>query len=643
MKKIFPAWIMSILCTVVLYTATATRAETENSSFATDHQRMILVLDASGSMWGKIEGKTKIEIAKAVLTDLIKDLPDQSIAGLVAYGHRREGDCQDVEELAPLQLLDKNLLIDKIRAITPRGKTPITLSIRKIAEQLKGAEEETTIILVSDGKETCDSDPCALVKELKAAGIRFTMYVIGFDVTEAENAQLECMAKEGDGQYFTAKTAGEFRVAARQAVQESRNFGHLKITALRNRKPIAARLDIFLSGQEKTVRSSHTLTDMTRPGEKLKPGVYDLNIIDEKMKPSQSVRISGVTIAAGSTAEKTAEFNGGELKIAVSANGQKETAGLYVYPAGKDSPLETGDTSRDNPKTFILAPGKYDLKVVYRKSRPETVRRFDGITIKNNETIEKQVAFGEGRLNIEVLVNGSKGNASLYVYEAGTGKRVTTGDTSRDNPKTFTLLPGVYDLQVVYRKSRPETEHRFDGIEIKAGQTVEKQTQFSEGQLSIEALVNGGKGSAGFYVFEAGTDKRITTGDTSRDNPNVITLNAGHYDIKVVYRKAIPEKEILLKNIEVIQAQTIEKRVDYQEGTLEIQVTSGGNATRGSLTFFHPGESKRFATGNAGKPIKLQPGEYEVAVKAYKLPDKPEKRVSFTIQTGQTTNLTIDF
>ena len=158
---------------------------------------IMFILDASGSMWGQIDGKSKIEIAKRVMTNLILDLPEHAETGLVAYGHRRKGDCEDVEELVPLQPIDTALLTERIQAINPKGMTPITLSVEKTAETLRAVEDETIIILVSDGKETCGGDPCALVRELKTAGIKFTMHVIGFDVTDEERSQLECMARAG--------------------------------------------------------------------------------------------------------------------------------------------------------------------------------------------------------------------------------------------------------------------------------------------------------------------------------------------------------------------------------------------------------------------------------------------------------------
>jgi Ca-activated chloride channel homolog len=618
--------------------------ESENApNESRDAVRTMLVLDASGSMWGQIDGKAKIEIAKEVLTDLINDLPDSSYAGLVAYGHRSKGDCNDVEELMPLQPIDKKQLIAKIKGINPKGKTPITLSIRKTAEKLKAVEEETTIILVSDGKETCEGDPCALVKELKEAGIRFTMYVIGFDVSEEEKVQLECIAEAGDGKYFTARTVQEFQVAAKEAVKESQNFGYLKISSLRNGKPISARVDVFSQGQQKTMGSFRTAVDSKWPGQKWKPGVYDLTVTDDRLSPPQKVSLSGISVTAGSTTEKSVGFNGGSLSVEVIANGKKETASLYVYPVGQDRSTITGDTSRDNPKTFVLNPGVYDLEVVYKKSRPETKRTIRDIKIEAGQSVERRVEFGEGKLSIEVLVNGEKGSAGFSIYEAGTNNRVATGDSSRDNPRVFALNPGTYDLQVIYKGSKPESKRSLTGIVIEAGKSVEKRVEFGEGKLSIEILVNGEKGSAGFSIYEAGTNNRVATGDSSRDNPKVFTLNSGNYDIQVAYRKVIPEKEIVLKNIQVTQGKISEQHVEYQEGILNVNVTSEGQPTPAGLSFFYPGESKRLATGNAGKPAKMQPGQYEVAVKAYKLEGRPEKRIPFTIQVGKTINLDVDF
>ena len=178
----------------------------------------ILVLDASGSMWGQIEGEAKIVIAKRVLGDLLKDLPADRRLGLVAYGHRRTGDCADIEELAAVGA-DRAAISGAVQKLNPKGKTPMADSIKLAAEKLKYAEAKATVILVSDGIETCASDPCGVASALEAAGADFTVHVVGFDVTEENaQAQLRCIAENTGGKYVSASNAGELTGALAETV-----------------------------------------------------------------------------------------------------------------------------------------------------------------------------------------------------------------------------------------------------------------------------------------------------------------------------------------------------------------------------------------------------------------------------------------
>jgi hypothetical protein len=329
--------------------------------------------------------------------------------------------------------------------------------------------------------------------------------------------------------------------------------------------------------------------------------------------------------------------------VTVRKDGKPSFAWVRVNEAGTENRVTGSDTSVDNPVTLHLVPGTYDVIVIDDRVKPPQKEVFSQVTITPGSTTEKTADFSEGLLSVEVLVNGKKDAAGLYIYQAGTDKRVATGDTSSDNPRVFKLGPGAYDLKVIYRKSKPEREVRFDGIEIKASETVEKKAEFGEGLLSVEVLVNGQKGAAGLYIFDAGTNKRVSTGDTSSDNPRVFKLNPGVYNLKVAYRRAKPETEKVIEGIEIVTAQKVEKRFEFKEGILEVRATSGGKGVKSSLEFFNPGEKRRFATGNGGKKIQMRPGSYEVLVKAYRLPDKPQKRVPFSIQAGQTTVLNVDF
>lgn len=103
-----------------LFAAVGTPAHAQNPDTPKD---AILILDASGSMWGQIDGVNKIVIAKDVVEELLLGLDEKQRMGFVAYGHRREGDCADIQTLANVGA-PRDDLIDAVRGLTPRGKTP---------------------------------------------------------------------------------------------------------------------------------------------------------------------------------------------------------------------------------------------------------------------------------------------------------------------------------------------------------------------------------------------------------------------------------------------------------------------------------------------------------------------------------------
>ena len=185
--------------------------------------RVVLILDASGSMWGQIEGRHKIEIAREVIHGLLDDWDPSVHLGLTAYGHRREGDCADIESLIPPDAVDPSKVRAAVDGINPKGKTPLSDAVIHAARQLRFTEEKATVILVSDGIETCDRDPCKVARELEAAGADFTAYVIGFDVTEQKaQDQLRCLAENTGGEFTLARDAGALREALHRAVQWAR-------------------------------------------------------------------------------------------------------------------------------------------------------------------------------------------------------------------------------------------------------------------------------------------------------------------------------------------------------------------------------------------------------------------------------------
>lgn len=188
---------------VLLFLLTASPAPAANVMF---------ILDGSNSMWGQVDGKAKIETAREVLISMLKELPEGTNVGLMAYGLRSKEDCTDVETLAPISANDPAKLSKLINAIKPKGMTLLSYSLEQSLAAFKEQKgKNNTVVLVSDGKETCGGDPCKAAKKLASAGLNLKVHVVGFDVKKQVRAELECIAKAGGGKYFHAESTEGFK------------------------------------------------------------------------------------------------------------------------------------------------------------------------------------------------------------------------------------------------------------------------------------------------------------------------------------------------------------------------------------------------------------------------------------------------
>ncbi|SHM42467.1 Ca-activated chloride channel family protein [Paracoccus solventivorans] len=187
-------------------------------TLAQERQNTILVLDASGSMWGQIDGVNKITIAREVVADILSDFSADQNLGFVTYGHRERGQCSDIETVVAPAPGTADEIARIVNELNPRGMTPMTDAVIAAAQALRHTEQAATVILVSDGIETCNPDPCAAARALEAAGVDFTAHVIGFDVRgEAEALmQMQCIAEETGGRFLTADNARELTDALRE-------------------------------------------------------------------------------------------------------------------------------------------------------------------------------------------------------------------------------------------------------------------------------------------------------------------------------------------------------------------------------------------------------------------------------------------
>ena len=173
-------------------------------------------------MWGQIDGTAKITIAQVVVARILGNFPADQGLGLTVYGHRERGNCTDIETNVAPAPGTVNEIVAAMNAIKPLGKTPMTDAMIAAAKALHHTEGTATVLLVSDGVETCNSDPCAAARLLEQASITFTTHIVYFSVSDLDLlAQMQCLTKETGGRFLTASNADKLDLAMTAKVMET--------------------------------------------------------------------------------------------------------------------------------------------------------------------------------------------------------------------------------------------------------------------------------------------------------------------------------------------------------------------------------------------------------------------------------------
>ncbi|PRX38476.1 Mg-chelatase subunit ChlD [Planifilum fimeticola] len=173
-----------------------------------------ILLDASGSMAGRVSGGVKMDLAKEAIRNFVSKLPESAQVALRVYGHKgsnqqkdKELSCKSTEVVYPLGAYDESSFQKSLNKFRPTGWTPLAAAIEQAKSDLSGKTGENVeniVYVVSDGIETCGGDPVKAAKELHESEIQAIVNIIGFDVDNAGQRALKKVAEAGGGKYTTS-------------------------------------------------------------------------------------------------------------------------------------------------------------------------------------------------------------------------------------------------------------------------------------------------------------------------------------------------------------------------------------------------------------------------------------------------------
>lgn len=181
-----------------------------------------IVVDASRSMWGRMDGRPKMAVAKDTLQEVSHWFPEDLSLALRAYGSAspsESNDCADSALLVPFGDQNRAPIRAAVANLRPLGQTPIAYALNQAARDFGSLDDDLAVVLVTDGIESCGGDPVQAARELREQGI--TVHLIGFGLGGAgavDTASLQAIADASGGRYVTAGSAEELKAALAETV-----------------------------------------------------------------------------------------------------------------------------------------------------------------------------------------------------------------------------------------------------------------------------------------------------------------------------------------------------------------------------------------------------------------------------------------
>jgi Ca-activated chloride channel family protein len=246
---------------------------------------VVVAIDGSGSMAGRIGGQTKLDLAREAATRFFDGLPSSVEASLLVFGQQGDNSeagkarsCAGVDLLAPMSNDRARLgaAVSRVRAV---GWTPLAAGLARAEALLarSSTEGEQVIYVVSDGEETCGGDPVATARRINSGTTRAIINIIGFGLPSSEAAALKAVSDAGGGSFVNVnsradydRTLGQLRESNRQAGNAVRQSNAVSGNAVRTSNALsgaAVCVSNILSGE--SVRMSNDLSARAVRGEAL--------------------------------------------------------------------------------------------------------------------------------------------------------------------------------------------------------------------------------------------------------------------------------------------------------------------------------------------------------------------------------------
>lgn len=421
--------------------------------------RILFVFDVSQSMIGRWESDTKFNIATRLFSSILDSLrgtPHLEMA-LRLYGHQNNyppGDCKDTRLEVPFSDDNVSRIKKALKSFSPKGISPIAFSLSESANDFPACDHcRNVVILITDGIEECDGDPCLVSAELQRQGIILKPFIVGIGRSFEE--QFECA-----GTYFDARDEDEFRTALKVIISRALNPTTIQVNLL----------DIYGDPTETNVNMTfydnvsgkikyNLIHSMNSKGVPDTLEIDPLTTYDIVVHTIPPVREDSIRLTSGTHNVVGIDVPQGFLAFRAVTNATIKNMPCIIRRAGSHETINVQQF--DQTEKYLT--GKYDAEIL---CLPRIIA--GNIEIRQNHTTTVEIP----RPGIAVIQTSTNGYGSLYLIDKG---ELTWLYNMKDTPahmETLYLQPGEYTF--VFRS-------RYSN---KTFYTIEKKFTINPGQTS---------------------------------------------------------------------------------------------------------------------------------------------------------------
>ncbi len=485
---------------------------------AADSRRCILVVDSSSSMGRALEGRTRLDVVRDAVSQLIGKWDPSIELGIVAYGHRSRGDCSDIELLVPPGYFDSATYRAALERLKPLGMTPLTEAVGTAADALDFTKRTGTIVLVTDGVETCGGETEDLALEFARRGAGLQVNIVALGIHEDALATFDILARQTGGTAVVVNDATSLLDALRDAVHSAEPAGSKTTAATpEGRASLSSStgiLDVRTLSAEggSPVAAFYSVRNMNAAGAdvvvrtgagprfQLDPGTYAV-----EAKWGRARATARFQIAAGETVEKTLILGAGRLHLEAALAGAAQTTIRVLYKVYRDADASDGKelVASSASGRFLLPEGSYWVGAEWNGFPSKLVP----VEVVKNQTASETITVEGGTLKLAAFaVEGGeeiRAHYSIYALDdpdnGPGGKLIESGAM---NPAGFKLPVGRYRIEAQWGEAMAETEAK-----IQTGRTTNARIVLNAATLVLSAS-RGGARRVSFSIERPGPTRK---------------------------------------------------------------------------------------------------------------------------------------